>query len=103
MQLTETKKEEFIILRDNIFLKLKKLLSTPSIDPKIIRRLSYCICIIMIIGVVNIWTTCIEDIISFGKTSLDNAWVALTIIESMKSELDQINETDLLSSEVSVF
>jgi len=88
------------MLRDNIFLKMKKLLTIPSTSPKAIERLCYCISIIMIMGIVNYWPSCIDDIISFGKSSLDNAWVALTIIGNIKNELELIDYTFNLSTKV---
>ena len=100
MSIPDSQRENFMQLRDNIFLQLKKLLGLQSTSPKTVERLCYCISIIMIMGILNYWPSCVEDIISFGKESLENAWVALTILGNVKNELETIDFAHELSLKV---
>ena len=100
IEIPDSKKENFLQIRDNIFLRMKKLLTMSHASPKTIERLCFCISIIMIMGIINYWTTCVEDIITFGKGSLENAWVALTIFANIKNELENISYKFSIRSKV---
>ena len=56
----------------------------------IIERISYSITILIIIGCFTYWPTCIEDLLYFGKQSLQHSYLMTLILGNINEELDDI-------------
>ena len=81
-------KEIFLKYRDLIFHDLlEKLKSSNAI---IIERICYSVAILMAVGIISHWETCVEDLIQFGKISKENCYLALIILQNIMKELNEL-------------
>jgi len=66
---------------------LEKLKSTNAIT---IERICYSVSILVSVGILSNWETCIEDIIEFAKISKENCYLALIIMQNIMKELNEL-------------
>lgn len=66
---------------------LEKLKSSNAI---IIERICYSVSILMAVGIISHWETCVEDVIQYAKLSKENCYLALIILQNIMKELNEL-------------
>jgi len=81
-------KSTFLKYRDLIFLELLEKLK--SFNDIVIERICYSISILMAVGIISYWETCIEDVIQYAKISKENCYLVLIIMQNIMKELNEL-------------